>query len=57
MMLFKRDSVMVQRKYVLTQRIAEALHSETAFVASINKISLQEISLGIQEIVALWINI
>ena len=39
MMLFKRDCVMVERKYVLTQRIAEALHSETAFVAGINKIS------------------
>ena len=49
MMLFKHDSVMVERKYVLTQRIAKALRSETAFVASINNISLQEMSLGIQE--------
>ena len=31
---------MVERKYVLTQRIAEALRSETAFVAGINNISL-----------------
>ena len=39
MMLFKRDSVMVEHKYVLTRRIAEALRSETALVAGINKIS------------------
>ena len=30
---------MVECKYVFTQRIAKALHSETAFVAGINKTS------------------
>ena len=48
---------MVEHNYVLTQRIAEALRSETAFVAGINKITLQEKSLAIQEIVAWWIRI